>query len=301
MHGQLSPRAGPVKTGTPLTLAPDGYVIAAPGEPFDMICANSPIGDQIHGFAIATVETYKKQFRMGDKYRIDYIGPDGQIYLIDDATGPNAGQQRTVMHSYESTGQITTTSSFGSTPVVGNTGEFWPGDIAADTINANINTAIGRGSDVVNTYLETVPTIDTTRLIVNIPANFTRLVGFNYFYNGVIYDYALTDWLDSNYDQALVRGRKLYLSNPVTAAATDMVIQGYRVPALPTQDSDVIEMNPEFVKLMAAALTEAGDAAMPGYDPEASTARSQVWFREAMDVRQNMINDWLSDTRGIPL
>jgi len=88
MHGLLSPRAGPVKTATPLTLASDGYVIAAPGEPFDMICATSPIGDQIHGFAIATVETYKKQFRMGDKYRIDYIGPDGQIYLIDDATGP---------------------------------------------------------------------------------------------------------------------------------------------------------------------------------------------------------------------
>jgi hypothetical protein len=217
------------------------------------------------------------------------------------ATGPNAGQQRTVMHSYESTGQITTTSSFGSTPVVGNTGEFWPGDIAADTINANINTAIGRGSDVVNTYIEAIPTIDSTRMIVDIPANFTRLVGFNYFYNGVIYNYALTDWLDSNYDQAMVRGRKLYLSNAVQSSATDMVVQGYRVPALPTQDSDVIEMNPEFVKLMAAALTEAGDAAMPGYDPEASTARSQVWFREAMDVRQNMISDWLSDTRGIPL
>jgi len=31
MHGLLSPRAGPVKTATPLTLASDGYVIAAPG------------------------------------------------------------------------------------------------------------------------------------------------------------------------------------------------------------------------------------------------------------------------------
>lgn len=88
MHGKLSPRAGFVKTATPLKLDIDGYMPAQPGEPFDMICANSPIGDQIHGWAIATIETYKRQFRMGDRYRIDYIGPDGQIYLIDDATGP---------------------------------------------------------------------------------------------------------------------------------------------------------------------------------------------------------------------
>lgn len=216
-------------------------------------------------------------------------------------TGVNAGRQRTVADTFELTGQIICTAAFPNAPSIGDQAEFWPGDIAPDTINENINTAIGRGSDVVNTYLEAVPTIDSTRMIVDIPANFTRLVGFDYFYNGIVYNYALTDWLDPNYDQAMVRGRKLYLSTPVQASATDMILRGYRLPALPTQDSDVIEMNPEFVKLMAAALTEAGDAAQPGYDPEASAARSQVWFREAMDVRMNMISEWQSDTRGIPV
>lgn len=217
------------------------------------------------------------------------------------STGINAGIQRTIADTFEVDGKIIVTSQYPSAPSIGDLAEFWPGDISPEAVNANINTAIGRGSDVVNTYVEAVPTIDSTRLIVDIPATFTRIVGFDYFYNGVLYPYQLTDWLDSNYDQAVVRGRKLYLSNPVTAAATDLIIRGYRVPALPDDDADIIEMNPVFVKLMAAALTEAGDVAAPGYDPEGSATRSQVWFREAMDVRMNMVSEWLSDTRGIPL
>lgn len=214
--------------------------------------------------------------------------------------GTAAGQVRSMI-SGALPGQLLVSPAYSPLPTVGDTLEIWPGDVDPNAINDHIRSAIGRGSDIVNTYVEAVPTIDSTRMIIDIPTTFTRVSGFHYYYNGIIYAYTRSDWLDPTYDQYQVRGRKLYLSTAVQASATDLVIQGYRVPALPSADADLIEMNPEYVMYMAAAMMEAGDAAQPGYDPEASGQRATVWYREALDLYSRMGTAWLSDTVELPL
>jgi hypothetical protein len=96
MKGPLSPRSAPVKTGTPLKLEADGYTRAGVDEKFSMICANPPATtDVVLGWMIATVETYVKQFVMGDRYRISYIAPNGQVKFTSDPEGPHKAQNAT--------------------------------------------------------------------------------------------------------------------------------------------------------------------------------------------------------------
>jgi hypothetical protein len=213
---------------------------------------------------------------------------------------PISGQQRRVLSNTEATGTITN-SGFGRTPASGDTIEVWPADVDPTTVNDLIVAAINRASDMSLVYDEAVPTLDSTRMIVTLPTTMKRVSGFQYFYNGQLYTYDFRDIPDPMIDSWTLRGRKLYLSSAVISAATDILAQGYRLPTTTLTDATTVEVNPSFVMYYVAYMLEAGDAASPGYDPDASAPRAQVWLREAMQIYSTMPTAWQSNTRELPL
>lgn len=87
--GVVAPGTKWVKAGTPLKLGADGYSVVQPGDEIDLICQSAAAtGEQIRGWRQATVETYRVQFVMGDRYAISDIDEFGQVTFKPDARGP---------------------------------------------------------------------------------------------------------------------------------------------------------------------------------------------------------------------
>lgn len=77
-----------VKTGTPVAPGPDGWVVCGPQErPIAFASSHYTAGEQMIAWRAISLETYKKQFRPGDKYSIVELDDYGNIRLYPDKAG----------------------------------------------------------------------------------------------------------------------------------------------------------------------------------------------------------------------
>lgn len=229
-------------------------------------------------------------YRFSDGHWVGY-----SIYAV---TGANAGKQRQITAHVQATGTVTF-HAFPNAWALGDTFELWPADVEPNMVRELMDVAVQRAADVVAVPATAVPTLDSTRKIATIPATLTRVYGIDYVYNGLIYGYERANDYQPFYDRGMqwaIRGNKLYLTQPVESSATDIVIYGYRLPAAVSDldDDDLLEVRGDFVMYMTAFMLEAGDVSRD--DPEASGARSTVWLKEAMQIRDQMQTAWQPNT-----
>ena len=77
-----------VKTGTPVTPGPDGWRACGPTErPVAYAASHYTGGEPMIAWRAMTLETYKKQFRPGDRYSIIELDDYGNIRFYPDAAG----------------------------------------------------------------------------------------------------------------------------------------------------------------------------------------------------------------------
>ncbi len=77
-----------VKTGTPVAPGPDGWRLCGPAErPIAYAASHYTAGEQMTAWRAITLETFKKQFRPGDKYSIIELDDYGNVRFYPDPKG----------------------------------------------------------------------------------------------------------------------------------------------------------------------------------------------------------------------
>lgn len=230
----------------------------------------------------------------------EYVG--ARIYFT---SGLNAGLLRSITAQDASTLIISLNASLPNLPQAGDTFEVWPEDTDPTTINNNIILAIERASDIVQIYTEANPTaIDSTYMIMTLPATFTKVAQAYYFENGLQYDLSPASWQDSqSYASYLIRGNKLILNRALssTVGIGNIWIGGYRLPAVPASDADLLEVRPDYLTFVGAAYTDMGKAEGQSLDPEQHGGRAAQWMKEAIAIEPRMITNWLPNTQEVLL
>jgi hypothetical protein len=216
----------------------------------------------------------------------------------------SSGEQRTIATHVMSTGLATWAPAF-TAAVVGEELEIWPTEVSPVDVKDAINNAIKRVSRVFNVYLETAnPTLDSTRTVVTLPSNFVKVAGVGYLLNGYWKDYrpAANDWLDPLGGPGyMLHGNKLYLSEAIesSAAGADIIVKGYRLPALLTADADVADVPSDYLTTMAAAILDLSEIGGASTDPENHEGRAANWLRDAAYLEARIVPNWHPSTQEV--
>jgi hypothetical protein len=92
----LSARIKQTRTGTPLRGDVDGWVYARPGEAAECIAATfARGGETVRVWRMATVETYREQFKPGHRYAIIDVDDTGKLRFAPDPFGEVLGVTKT--------------------------------------------------------------------------------------------------------------------------------------------------------------------------------------------------------------
>jgi len=208
------------------------------------------------------------------------------IYAV---SGTGAGQSSLVSNSDAGTGLITIAPSVG-TPFDSTTRvEILPDELTPDAVNEMINLAIDSLEDTVDVYVRYHnPVIDSTLCQITIPDDLTKLTEVSYLDAGNIwrpYRYRHNPEIPSeeHYYDFTVSGRTIYLSQPIPSdiVTTNIIIGGYRPPAHPTSDSDVLEAPIPFIVYHAAANLEQSLTGNVDVDAEGHQTRGGQWLAQA--------------------
>lgn len=216
------------------------------------------------------------------------------------------GERRMITDHVQSSGTITVTPSWTLTPSAADVFEIWPDAYSPDLVNDHIAMAIQRASDIVNVLVTTAASFnvaDTNNTLVDLPATLVKLVGFEYLdLGGFPVQYRVgSTWYDTlDMPSAMLQGSILYLNRPVPSGVATMYVSGYRLPALPTADTDSLEIRPDYLTYQVAFMLDAGQASGPALDPEQHSGRAANWKREAEAIYAMMATDWLPGTIPIP-
>lgn len=211
---------------------------------------------------------------------------------------------REISNHTQSTGLITVAVGWSTEFGPGQQIEIWPSATDYDLVNAHLNLAILRASDIVNIYQEVAPlAIDSERLVITLPTSFVKVAGLYYYEDNMYYEWSPAGaWHDIRGPRSwTLRGNKLYLSEPISESIADasVMIQGYRAPALMDADADLAEVRSDYLTLMTAYLIDAGQAEGQVLDPEQHAGRAGQWLREAQAIEARMITNWLPNTQEV--
>lgn len=220
-------------------------------------------------------------------------------------TGTGAGQSRIVTNSVQATGVLSVSPNWTTPPDNTSQFELWPSYAIPVSINDAIDLAILRASDIVNVYVESAAVIASDRMSVTLPAGLVKVVGVRYQDGyGLWHDVMLrTDQYQDplGFESAVLAGSTIYLSRALDASNLLVKVRGYRLPALPTTDSDLLEVRSDYVAFMAAYNIDAGLAYGQAADPEQHSARASNWFNQAKDIELRMGTRWLPNTIAIEM
>jgi hypothetical protein len=232
------------------------------------------------------------------------IVPDGSlngaVAMIVQGTG--SGQARWIELHTQATKTITFGQNFSPAPNNSDSLiEYWPEYVIPDVINEHINLAIQRISPVVKVYVEQAATLNADRNIVTIPSGWTHVTGVRYVddVNARLIDFTATldPWIDPlGFPAFNTRGTSGYLNQVIDSSYSTVLIRGYRNPALPASDADLVEVNPAWLVFMTAYMLDAGKAFGQLLDPEQHAGRATNWFNQAKDIESRIITNWLPDT-----
>jgi hypothetical protein len=217
------------------------------------------------------------------------------------ASGAAAGQMRIITGSVQATGVCTFGPAFSPAPSIsGDIVEIWPDYIDIDAINDHINLAIDRISESVGVYDEQVAVVAADGLTVNLPANYTHIIGVRFQDGyGHWWDYfpSADPWQDTLGPYTLsIRGSHVYLNQVIPDSTFPVYIRGYRAPAYMATDADVPDVNPAYLVYMAAYSLSAGMSYGQAIDPEQHSARATNWYNQAKDIELKSQTNWLPHT-----
>lgn len=216
--------------------------------------------------------------------------------------GTGSGQSGYVSNSAVGTGVLTITPALSVTFDATTRVEGWPEGLDPDSINEAINEAIDDVANRFGVYVEELaPTLDSERMRVTVPTGWNKLVDVTYTDAGgnvVVFrhrnnpDVAQQEqWRDFT-----VRGGLIRLSEPIGSTVTDIIVRGYRAPAHPVLDTDVVECNPAFLTYKVIALLEQSGIAATVNDPQGHQQRASTAQAQAQLLRQEINGNWLPNT-----
>lgn len=220
-----------------------------------------------------------------------FVGKIAYIY-----SGTGIGQTSLITDSVQNTGVATVSPNWSIAPDATSVIEVWDQDCTPAEVNQKIKDAIldAQGSTRIRKRANPLAISSDFRTI-QIPSDFTHI-------SGVIFENATANtftehkvvtspaYLDEAPFAAGVLGDQIYL-NPILTSATlitQIWILGFGYPAIPSSDSDIVEVRSDYVTLMAAFFLEAGRAESNQLDPENSQSRAAGWFQQAIALRTLM-------------
>lgn len=225
------------------------------------------------------------------------LHPDG-TFIGRTFRALETGAERLITGSVQGTGTLTVAPNWSPNPDPGDTYEIWPEGFTVSYVNNAIAAAVLE-AQVICPVFETItsPTIDSTRRIITPPAGWNKVVDLTWVdASGNLYSATGVHSVDdfkllhpNTYRFSVVNGT-LRLSWALDSAITgpNTTLRGYRLPTIPSADSDNIEVRSDFVMYRAAAMLEASGVAQQGLDPEASGARASLWNAQADRIRAQM-------------
>jgi len=219
------------------------------------------------------------------------------------ASGTGSGQQREVSDHVQSTGVLTVSANWSTNPDNTSVIEIWPAGADPNLINENINLAILRAQDIVQVPVTTNPSAISSNLDqLSLTATVVKVSRMYYFENSILYEYYPNSWMDTTgYRSFVQRGGILYVTPPISSSilSSQVQIEGYRLPALLTTDSDLAEVRSDYLTNMAAFYTDAGQAEGAVLDPEQHSARASQWLKEALAIEGRMVTNWKANTQEV--
>lgn len=221
----------------------------------------------------------------------------GRVLAV--SSGVGAGQLTNVTNSTTGSGVLDVVPSFGVTPDTTSVIELWPEGIDPERVNDALNMAVREGSEATNLYVEQAnPTLDADRMVITVPAEWTYLKDLLYRtgdgYWRQFQPATYPDYIPPGDPLFSLIAGSIYLREPIPSdvLGANILLRGYRRPALLSADADLCEVHPDFLIYTAALDIDAGRAQGPTLDPEAHQNRSASWLRSSIVARSKLGTDW---------
>jgi len=222
--------------------------------------------------------------------------------IVSVVTGTGAGQERIIVDSDQQDGVAFVSPNWTTPPTAGATVEIWAEDLTPSRVNEAINLAILEAQEIVNVPVRVHPeSISADRLELELPDELIKVSGLLYRQSGgafMQYEALEADWTREHPKGYVLLGRTLYVSPAVPSEVldADLWIAGYTlVPLLETDDATA-QLPSDYLVFFAAALLEAGEAGSPVVDPTGHAARSALWQRQALLIRDRMATAFAPNT-----
>lgn len=231
-----------------------------------------------------------------------------QGWIANTVGGTGSGQLRVCTGSTQSTGVITVSPNWGTTPDATTQVELWKPDVTPEQVNNAINLAILGVQHIVFTPVRFSPSAINTggTSLTFSTANADKLYAF-------VHETATTDtfieyelveslaWLRERPYSCFPFNGKLYLYPAIDTALalTKLHILGYKKIATVSADTSSPNVRSDYLTYMAAFHIEASEVGGPQLDPEEHGGRAANWLREALLLKATLPTRFHPDTVDI--
>lgn len=221
---------------------------------------------------------------------VDDAWVGGLAYITD---GVGFGQSRVVTDHVQSTGVLTISPNWTTTPTTTSRIEVWMKDLSPEIVNNALALALLQIQHMVPVKMRVNPAaFDATNLDnVTLPSEIVKVYGFEYLTSARLWQTHKP--VDSVADLRWMRERSfaltgnimyLYPSVPSDRARTDLYVLGYRHPTTLMAAGELAEGPSAFLVYTAAALIESQKAGGQQIDPEQHSGRAANWLRMAASI-----------------
>lgn len=258
-------------------------------------------GTCIATFATTTVVLAEAKKRPDDYY----IGKRVNCY-----SGTNSGQVSVCTDSVQSTGTLTISPAWTSTPDGTSLIEIWEQDADELRVNDLINLAILQAKDFYVFSRQNPDSISSDEIKLALPAT-TPLVKLSRVYyeletgtNNEFEEYYRADsvgWLGQQQRGYAVAGSDIYLKPalPDGTLVGDIWLEGYKLPSVLSSDSATCDLPPAYVAYMTAFMLMGGNMQGNELDPESHGSQAALWYRMAQADIQHYRTRVLPNTQDL--